>query len=88
MVAAPATLANMNSSHGRISTVARSPDLVGPPCAQEVAMSRKLLVIDDDEVGCRLLGAIFSPLGYHVIAAHDGPSGLARVAPLGVRTGG
>jgi two-component system, NtrC family, response regulator HydG len=43
-------------------------------------MSRKLLVIDDDEVGCRLISAIFSPLGYHVIAAHDGPSGLAHLA--------
>jgi two-component system, NtrC family, response regulator HydG len=43
-------------------------------------MSRKLLVIDDDDVGCRLVSAIFSPLGYKVIAAHDGPSGLLRVA--------
>jgi two-component system response regulator HydG len=43
-------------------------------------MSRKLLVIDDDEVGCRLISAIFSPLAYQVIVAHDGPSGLTRIA--------
>jgi CheY-like chemotaxis protein len=35
-------------------------------------MTRKLLVIDDDEIGCRLIGAIFSPRGYEVIAARDG----------------
>jgi DNA-binding NtrC family response regulator len=41
-------------------------------------VSRKLLVIDDDEASCRLVRAIFSAEGYDVVAAHDGRSGLAR----------
>src|ERR1043165_45031 len=79
MVAALTPPANMNSSHGRITDWYGRHSLVGLP-ERERAMSRNLLVIDDDEVGCRLISAIFSPLGYHVIAAHDGPSGLTRVA--------
>jgi two-component system nitrogen regulation response regulator GlnG len=41
-------------------------------------MSRKLLVIDDDEPGCELLKAVFEPKGFEVIAAYDGPAGLKR----------
>lgn len=36
----------------------------------------KLLVIDDDEVGCRLMKAIFTPEGFDVIVAHDGRRAL------------
>jgi DNA-binding NtrC family response regulator len=43
-------------------------------------MTRKLLVIDDDEAGCRLVQAIFAGEGFEVAKAHDGLSGLARVA--------
>jgi DNA-binding NtrC family response regulator len=46
-------------------------------------MTSKLLVIDDDEISCRLIDAIFSPLGYDVIVAHDGSSGLSRIAADG-----
>jgi DNA-binding NtrC family response regulator len=40
----------------------------------------RLLVIDDDEAGCRLLQAVFEPEGFTVSVAHDGAGGLARVA--------
>jgi len=43
-------------------------------------MARKLLVVDDDEISCRLIRAIFQPEGFVVSAAHDGPSGLERLA--------
>jgi DNA-binding NtrC family response regulator len=43
-------------------------------------MTRKLLVVDDDEASCRLIGAIFKADGFEVIAAHDGPSGLLKAA--------
>jgi len=42
-------------------------------------MGRKLLVVDDDEISCRLVKAIFAPEGIEVAAAHDGPSGLDRI---------
>ncbi|HEY2732215.1 MAG TPA: sigma-54 dependent transcriptional regulator [Polyangia bacterium] len=42
--------------------------------------SRRLLVIDDDEAGCRLVRAIFAAEGFEVLAAHDGPSGLEKAA--------
>jgi DNA-binding NtrC family response regulator len=42
-------------------------------------MSRTLLVIDDDEASCRLVRATFEAAGIQVLAAHDGPPGLARV---------
>src|ERR1051325_9751455 len=32
-----------------------------PIASEGEEMTRKLLVIDDDEIGCRLIGAIFSP---------------------------
>ncbi|MEO6953883.1 MAG: sigma-54 dependent transcriptional regulator [Polyangia bacterium] len=38
----------------------------------------RLLTIDDDEAGSRLLMAIFAAEGFEVIAAHDGEAGLAR----------
>jgi two-component system response regulator HydG len=43
-------------------------------------MGRKLLVIDDDEAGCRLVAAIFAADGFEVLTAHDGAEGLAAVA--------
>jgi DNA-binding NtrC family response regulator len=43
-------------------------------------MSHKLLVVDDDEAGCRLLRAIFTPEGFEVSLAHDGNTGLERAA--------
>jgi two-component system, NtrC family, response regulator AtoC len=43
-------------------------------------MPRRLLVIDDDEAGCRLVKAIFTAEGFEVLAAHDGRAGLERVA--------
>jgi DNA-binding NtrC family response regulator len=42
-------------------------------------MSRTLLIIDDDEASCRLVRATFQAEGIEVLAAHDGPPGLARV---------
>jgi DNA-binding NtrC family response regulator len=39
-------------------------------------MERKLLVIDDDPAGCRLVSAIFRDSGFRVLVAHDGASGL------------
>ena len=39
-----------------------------------------VLVIDDDEAGCRLLQAVFTPEGFAVTVAHDGMTGLARAA--------
>src|SRR4051794_11474316 len=41
-------------------------------------MTRKLLVVDDDEASCRLVRAIFTPEGFEVSAAHDGNTGLER----------
>lgn len=43
-------------------------------------MRGTILAVDDDEAGCRLLKAILASQGFEVIAAHDGRSGLARVA--------
>jgi two-component system nitrogen regulation response regulator GlnG len=42
-------------------------------------MSTTLLVIDDDEASCRLVRATFTAEGIRVLAAHDGPAGLAYV---------
>ena len=42
-------------------------------------MSRTLLVIDDDEASCRLVRATFKAEGIEVLAAHDGPAGMARI---------
>jgi two-component system, NtrC family, response regulator AtoC len=43
-------------------------------------MNHKLLVIDDDLAGCRLLRALFTPEGYEVLLAHNGREGLERTA--------
>jgi DNA-binding NtrC family response regulator len=43
-------------------------------------MKPKLLVVDDDEVGCRLVKAIFGASDVEVVSAHDAQSGLERVA--------
>jgi DNA-binding NtrC family response regulator len=43
-------------------------------------MTRKLLVIDDDEASCRLIKAIFKADGFEIVAAHDGASGLSKAA--------
>ncbi len=37
-----------------------------------------MLVIDDDRELCALIKAYLDPLGYEVLAAHDGPSGADR----------
>jgi DNA-binding NtrC family response regulator len=42
-------------------------------------MSRKLLVIDDDEPSCRLVRASFKSEDVNVLVAHDGPAGLERI---------
>ena len=42
-------------------------------------MGGNLLVIDDDEPTCRLVRATFKAEGVHVLIAHDGPAGLARI---------
>ncbi|MBM4046372.1 MAG: response regulator transcription factor [Planctomycetes bacterium] len=38
----------------------------------------RILIVEDDEKLCRLLGDYLGPLGYEVEAIHDGPAGLAR----------
>jgi len=43
-------------------------------------MVEKLLVIDDDEAICRFVNALFQPEGFHVLAEHDGASGLERAS--------
>jgi DNA-binding NtrC family response regulator len=43
------------------------------------AMPGRILVIDDDEPSCRLVSAIFRPLGITVTSAHDGPTGIEVV---------
>lgn len=40
------------------------------------AQSKQLLVIDDDQKLCRLIGDYLEPLGYHVEMRHTGPEGL------------
>jgi two-component system nitrogen regulation response regulator GlnG len=40
----------------------------------------RLLVIDDDEAGCRLVRAIFASQGFEVQVAHDGQAGLEQAA--------
>src|SRR5690349_18327325 len=50
-------------------------------------MTRRILVIDDDEASCELVRVIFKAQGIEVLAAHDGESGLERAAhdrPLAV----
>jgi DNA-binding NtrC family response regulator len=42
----------------------------------------RILVIDDDQATCRLLGAIFRAEGFDVLSAHDGPSGIAAVLTM------
>ena len=39
----------------------------------------RILVIDDDQATCRLIGAIFRAEGFDVLTANDGQSGLAAV---------
>src|SRR5258706_11371534 len=43
-------------------------------------MTARLLVIDDDPAGCRLVKAIFAAEGFEVVIERDGRSGLARAA--------
>jgi DNA-binding NtrC family response regulator len=45
--------------------------------AGEVDMSRRLLVVDDDSVICRVLTTIFVKEGFEVWAAEDGEAGVA-----------
>jgi DNA-binding response OmpR family regulator len=42
------------------------------------ASATRILVIDDDRELCSLIRAYLSPLGYEVLAEHDGTSGLER----------
>jgi two-component system nitrogen regulation response regulator GlnG len=39
----------------------------------------RILIVDDDQATCRLLGAIFRAEGFDVLTAHDGPSGIDAV---------
>jgi len=43
-----------------------------------VTGSTSILIVDDDEKLCRLLGEYLRPLGYTVDAVHDGRQGLER----------
>jgi len=43
-------------------------------------LSGKLLVIDDDEINCRLVRATFEAEGFQVLMAHDGPAGLLQAS--------
>jgi len=43
-------------------------------------MNTRLLIVDDDEKLCRLIGDYLQPLGYDVEAVHDGRTGLARAS--------
>jgi DNA-binding response OmpR family regulator len=38
----------------------------------------RVLIIDDDRALCRLIKDYLQPLGYEVVAAHNGPDGLER----------
>ena len=40
--------------------------------------STSILIVDDDEKLCRLLGEYLRPLGYTVDVVHDGRQGLER----------
>jgi DNA-binding NtrC family response regulator len=44
-----------------------------------MGMRRKVLVVDDDEMSCKLVKMIFEGEGLDVIVAHEGRSGLDRV---------
>jgi DNA-binding response OmpR family regulator len=41
-------------------------------------MLRRVLIIDDDEKLCRLIGDYLEPMGYRVEAVHNGPGGVER----------
>jgi DNA-binding NtrC family response regulator len=41
-------------------------------------MANRLLVVDDDHAGCRLVAAIFAREGFDVQMAHDGAEGIKR----------
>jgi DNA-binding NtrC family response regulator len=43
-------------------------------------MSRRLLVIGNDEASCRLIEAAFQAEGFEVLVADDGPAGVAQVS--------
>ena len=49
----------------------------GDPAA--AAVMNRILIVDDDQATCRLLGAIFRAEGFDVLTAHDGPSGIDAV---------
>src|SRR5690349_11812755 len=49
-----------------------SPNHPKPPAAT------RILIIDDDRELCALIKTYLEPLGYEVIAEHDGPAGEAR----------
>lgn len=51
-----------------------------PWCESPILMRPRILVIDDDQASCRLIGAIFRSESCDVIAAHDGPSGIVAAA--------
>jgi CheY-like chemotaxis protein len=42
--------------------------------------ARRILLVDDNHDGARLLGDILASVGHDVAVAHDGPSALAMLA--------
>jgi len=55
-----------------------SPPTPPPNSPQASSHPARVLVIDDDEELCGLIKAYLEPLGYMVIAEHDGQSGAER----------
>src|SRR5579884_3586554 len=47
------------------------------PAESASAGRTRVLMVDDDTKLCRLVGAYLEPLGYEVVSAHSGSSGLA-----------
>ncbi len=41
---------------------------------------RRVLIVDDDRGFCALIGEFLGDFGYQVVAAHDGPAGIALAA--------
>jgi DNA-binding response OmpR family regulator len=56
------------------------PQLNGPSHSSQPANLSRVLVIDDDRELCGLIKSYLEPLGYAVVAEHDGPAGAERAA--------
>ncbi|MCE0497186.1 MAG: response regulator transcription factor [Methylacidiphilales bacterium] len=50
----------------------------GEPSAPSASGTRRVLLVDDDKKLCRLLAEYLKPLGYAIVAAHNGPDGVER----------